>query len=77
MFEMYVNLCEDIKEVYVGDIIVIVGLKDMIIGDIFSDFNNFVIFEWMEFFDLVIEVVVELKFKVDQEKMGVVFNCFV
>lgn len=62
---MYVNSCEEILIVYVGDIVVVVGLKDIIIGDIFCDEKSFVIFEFMEFLELVIFVVIELKFKVD------------
>lgn len=51
---MYVNFCLEIFEVYVGDIVVVVGLKDIIIGDILCDEKNLVIFELMEFLELVI-----------------------
>lgn len=34
---MYVNYCEEILIVYVGDIVVVVGFKDIIIGDILCD----------------------------------------
>lgn len=61
---MYVNIREEIIKVYVGDIVVVVGLKDIIIGDILCDFVNLIIFEFMEFFELVIFVVIELSFKV-------------
>lgn len=77
MLLMYFNFCEDIKECYVGDIVVIVGLKDMMMGDILFDFFKLVIFECMEFLDLVIELVIELKLKVDQEKLGIVLQCLV
>lgn len=69
---MYFNDCKEIKEVCVGDIVVVVGLKDVIIGDIFCVLKDIIIFECMEFFELVIVVVVEFKIKVDQEKMGIV-----
>lgn len=36
-FEMYVNECEDVKVVCIGDIVVIVGFKDIIIGDMLCD----------------------------------------
>lgn len=62
---MYVNFCEEIFEVYVGDIVVVVGLKDIFIGDILCDEKSFVIFEFMEFSELVIFLFVELKLKVD------------
>lgn len=74
---MYFNKREDIKEVYVGEICVFVGLKDMLIGDMFCDEKNVVVLERMEFFELVIYIVVEFKMKVDQEKMGVVLGKFV
>lgn len=62
---MYVNSCEEIVIVYVGDIVVVVGLKDIIIGDILCDEKDFVILELMEFLELVIDVVIEFKLKVD------------
>lgn len=75
--QMYVNKCEEIKEVCVGDIVVVIGLKDVIIGDILCDLDVLIILECMEFFELVIFIVVELKIKVDQEKMGLVLGCLV
>lgn len=62
---MYVNKCEEIKEVCVGDIVVVIGLKDVGIGDILCVLDVLIIFECMEFLELVIFVVVELKIKVD------------
>lgn len=74
---MYVNKCDEIKEICVGDIVVVIGLKDVIMGDILCDLNYVVILECMEFFELVIQIVVEFCFKVDQEKMGIVLGKFV
>lgn len=51
---MYVNKCDEIKEICVGDIVVVIGLKDVIMGDILCDLNYVVILECMEFFELVI-----------------------
>lgn len=62
---MYVKDCEELKEVCVGDIVVVIGLKDVIIGDILCDFNNVIIFECMDFLELVIFIVVEFKLQVD------------
>lgn len=39
---------------YFGDIAAVVGLKDIIIGDILCVLDVLVIFEFIEFFDLVI-----------------------
>lgn len=75
MMMMYLINCEEIEEVFVGDIIVFVGLKDIIMGDMVCDLNKLVVLEIMIFFELVIEIVVEFKLKVDQEKMGFVFQC--
>lgn len=42
-----------------------VGFKDIGIGDILCGEKNDIILELMEFFELVIYLLVELKFKVD------------
>lgn len=62
---MYLNLCEEIKVVYVGDIVVVIGFKDVIIGEILCDLNLIIMFECMEFLELVIFVVVEFCIIVD------------
>lgn len=72
--QMYVNKREEIKEVRAGDIVVVIGLKDVIIGDILCDSDASIILERMEFFESVIFIVVESKIKVDQEKMGLVLG---
>ncbi len=70
MLLMHSNSREDIKEAYAGDIVAIASLKDVTTGDTLCDPNKPVILERMEFPDPVIEVAVEPKTKVDQEKMG-------
>jgi len=70
MLQMHANSREDIKEARAGDIIAICGLKSVTTGDTLCDPNNPVILERMEFPDPVIEVAVEPKTKVDQEKMS-------
>lgn len=77
ILQMYLNNCEEIKEVLVGDIVVVVGLKDIIIGDILCVVDVLIILECMMFLELVILMVVELKIKLDQEKMGLVLGCLV
>ena len=71
MLLMHANHREDIKEASSGDIVALCGLKNVTTGDTLSDQNNPIILERMEFPDPVIEVAVEPKTKVDQEKMGV------
>jgi elongation factor G len=70
MLEMHSNSREDIKEARAGDIVALAGLKDTTTGDTLCDPSSPVILERMDFPDPVIEVAVEPKTKVDQEKMG-------
>jgi elongation factor G len=70
MLLMHANSREDIKEARAGDILALAGLKDTTTGDTLCDASHPVILERMEFPDPVIEVAVEPKTKVDQEKMG-------
>ena len=71
MLMMHANDREDIKNAYAGDIVAIAGLKDTTTGDTLSDPNNAVILERMDFPEPVIEMAIEPKTKVDQEKMGI------
>lgn len=65
---------EEIKEAFAGDIVAVVGLKDTTTGDTLCDPANPVILERMEFPEPVIEIAIEPKTKVDQEKMGLALN---
>ena len=70
ILQMHSNHREDIDKVYAGDIAAAVGLKDVTTGDTLCDASNVVILESMEFPDPVIDVAIEPKDKVAQEKMG-------
>ncbi|MEE4350573.1 MAG: elongation factor G [Pacificimonas sp.] len=74
MLLMHANDREDIKEAFAGDIVALVGLKDVTTGDTLSAASNPIILERMEFPDPVISVAVEPKTKADQEKMGIALN---
>ncbi len=74
MLEMHSNSREDIKEAFAGDIVAIAGLKETTTGDTLCDPLKPVILERMEFPDPVIEIAIEPKTKVDQEKMGIALN---
>jgi len=74
MLEMHSNSREDVKECRAGDIVALAGLKDTTTGDTLCDPAHPVVLERMEFPDPVIEVAVEPKTKVDQEKMGVALS---
>ena len=70
MLLMHSNTREEIKEAKAGDIVALVGLKNVTTGDTLCDPSNNVILEKMEFPDPVIEVAVAPKTKADYEKMG-------
>jgi len=70
MLLMHANNREEIKEASAGDIVALVGLKDVTTGETLCDPNKPIILEKMDFPDPVIEVAVEPKTKVDHEKMG-------
>ena len=68
---MHANHREDIEKVFAGDIAAAVGLKEVTTGDTLCDINNPVILESMEFPEPVIDIAIEPKDKVAQEKMGI------
>ena len=74
MLLMHANDREDIKEAFAGDIVALVGLKDVTTGDTLCAPSKPIILERMEFPDPVISVAVEPKTKADQEKMGIALN---
>lgn len=69
--EMHANHREDVNDVYAGDIIAFVGLKDATTGDTLCAINKPCILERMVFPDPVIDIAVEPKTKSDQEKMSI------
>ena len=74
MVLMHANSREEISEAFAGDIVALVGLKDTRTGDTLCDPAKPVILEKMEFPDPVIEMAVEPRTKVDQEKMAVALH---
>ncbi|MGE4112103.1 MAG: elongation factor G [Burkholderiales bacterium] len=71
---MHANQREEIKEVFAGDIVAAVGLKDVVTGDTLCDPAKIITLERMVFPEPVIHVAVEPKTKADQEKMGIALN---
>lgn len=69
--EMHANSREDVNEVFAGDIVAFVGLKDATTGDTLCAINKPCVLERMVFPDPVIDVAVEPKTKSDQEKMSI------
>ncbi len=74
MVQMHANNREELKECLAGDIVALIGMKDVTTGDTLCDMNNVITLERMEFPDPVISVAVEPKTKADQEKMGIALS---
>lgn len=70
ILQMHANSRAEIKKVYAGDIVAIVGLKDTTTGDTLCDEKHEVILEKMVFPEPVISLALEPKTKADQEKMS-------
>ena len=68
---MHANKRTEETEVFAGDIVAIVGLKDTTTGDTLCDEKHPIILEKMDFPEPVISVAVEPKTKADQEKMAI------
>jgi elongation factor G len=66
---MHANDRQDIDEIFTGDIVAIVGLKNARTGDTLCDEHNPILLEKMEFPEPVISIAIEPKTKADLEKM--------
>ena len=71
---LHANSREDVSEVYAGDIVAAVGLKNTFTSDTLCDEGNPIILEKIVFPEPVISLAIEPKTKADQEKMGVALN---
>lgn len=71
ILRMHANHREEIAEVFTGDIVAAVGLRDTTTGDTLCDEKNPIVLESMEFPEPVIDVAIEPKTKADQDKMGI------
>jgi elongation factor G len=67
---MHANNREEAKEVFAGEIVALVGLKQTATGDTLSDEKAPVILEKITFPEPVISLAIEPKTKADQEKLG-------
>ncbi len=74
ILQMHSNHRQDIDKVYAGDIAAAVGLKEVTTGDTLCDMDHPVVLEQMEFPDPVIDIAIEPKDKVAQEKMGIALS---
>jgi len=71
MVQMHSKDRKEVKEVFAGDIVAAVGLKDVTTGDTLCDQSQPIILEKMDFPEPVISLAVEPKTKSDQEKMSI------
>ena len=71
ILEMHANDREEVDEVRAGDIAAAVGLKDTFTGDTLSDPEHPILLETISFPEPVIEVKIEPKTKIDQDKMAI------
>src|SRR6266550_3230649 len=67
---MHANHREERADIYAGDIIAGVGLKQTSTGDTLCDPQHPILLETIEFPEPVISVSIEPKTKADQEKLG-------
>ena len=74
LVRMHANTRIEETEVYAGDIVAIVGLKDTTTGDTLCDEKKPIILEKMDFPEPVISVAIEPKTKADQEKMAMALS---
>ena len=67
---MHANTREDISEVYAGDIVAVVGLKNTFTGETLCDQPKPVVLESIRFPEPVVWVAIEPRTRADQDKMG-------
>jgi elongation factor G len=70
ILEMHANHREEREEIFAGDIVAGVGLKQTSTGDTLCDPAHPIVLETIEFPEPVISVSIEPKTKADQEKLG-------
>jgi elongation factor G len=70
LLEMHANDRQDVDQVFTGDIVAGIGLKNTKTGDTLCDPGHTIVLEQLEFPEPVIHVAVEPKTKADQDKMS-------
>jgi len=74
LLKMHANKREEIKDVYAGDIVAVVGLRNVSTGDTICTPKRPIVLEAMQFPEPVIDVAIEPKTKADQDKLGVALH---
>jgi elongation factor G len=70
LLQMHANKREEIKEVCAGDIAAAIGLKGVTTGNTLCDVDDPITLESMHFPEPVVDVAIEPKSKVDEEKLA-------
>jgi len=70
LLQMHSNSRDEVKEVYAGDIVAVVGMKDVTTGETLCSVKSVITLEKMDFPEPVIAVAVEPKTTADQDKMS-------
>lgn len=70
LLQMHANHREEVEEAYCGDIVAIVGLKNVTTGDTICDPAKPIKYESISFPEPVLSIAIEPKTKVDQEKLS-------
>jgi elongation factor G len=70
LLKMHANKREELKEVFAGDIVAVVGLRSVATGDTICSPKAPIVLEAMQFPEPVIDVAIEPKTKADQDKLG-------
>lgn len=71
---MHANRRDEVDEVFTGDIVAAVGLKDTETGDTLCDPKHPVLLESIQFPEPVISAAIEPKTKADEEKLGMALS---
>ena len=74
LIRMFSNDRIDIDEAHTGDIVAIIGLKDTTTGETLCDMQKPIILDNMVFPEPVIQLAIEPKTKIGQEKMGIALS---
>lgn len=67
---MHANNREEIDKAYAGEIVALVGPKEVVTGDTLTNQNEPILLEQITFAEPVISLAIEPKTKADQEKLG-------
>lgn len=72
--QMHANMQNNVEKMSAGDIVAIVGLKDVITGDTISEANYPILLESIDMPEPVVFATVEAKTEQDQKKLSVALN---